>query len=141
MSEPTGNADVVRVATPPEMVAVPIAVAPLKKVTVPEGAVLPLVARTADVSVTVEPWVRLDDEAERDVVVLLTPGFGVTVKLNVALCTRSPLMPHRVTGTVCEAEVEDAVRLRTDAPEPRLGLLKEAETPAGKPETLRLTVP
>jgi hypothetical protein len=108
---------------------------------VPVGAVLPLAGFTVAVSVTGEFWAMLEADAARDVVVLITPGLGLTVRLNVALCTRSPLIAHSVTGTVRATEVEDAVRTSVDEPLVRLGVLKEPVTPVGKPETLRFTLP
>ena len=62
--------------------------------------VLPLVGWTVAVSVTGEPCEMLEADATSDVEVLVTPELGVTVRLNVMLWTRSPLMAQSVTGTV-----------------------------------------
>ena len=100
-----------------------------------------LVCCTFAVSVTAEFSATLEALEEREVVVLITAELAFTVRLNVALCTRSPLIAQSVTGTVWVLVVEEAVRVRIEKPLVRLGALKDAVTPAGSPETLRLTAP
>ena len=99
----------------------------------------PLACCTVAVRVTGEPRATEEADAEREVVVPTTDGFALTVRLKVALCTRSPLMAQRVTGMVCDEEVDEAVKVSTEKPLLRLGELNEAVTPAGSPETLRFT--
>ena len=105
----------------------------------PVGVVLPLAGWTVAVRVTGEPCEMLVADATSAVEVLVTPELGVTVRLNVTLWTRSPLMAQRVTGTVWEPEEDDEVSVSVEVPLTRLGTLKEAVTPAGRPDTLRFT--
>jgi len=139
--DPAAREDVEREAEPAESEAVPSEVPPLKKVTVPLGAVEPLLCFTDAVSVTGEFSLIVEADEERVVVVPITAGFAFTVSLIVAECTRSPLTAHTLTGTVCAAELDDAVSVRIEYPLVRLGLLKDAVTPAGSPDTLRFTAP
>ena len=107
----------------------------------PVGVVVPLVCCTFAVRVTGEFSATLEALEEREVVVPITAELAFTVKLNVALCTRSPLIAQSVTGTVRVVVAEEAVKVRIENPLVRFGTLKDAVTPAGSPETLRLTVP
>ena len=75
---------------------------------------MPLTCCTFAVSVTGVFSVTVDAEELSVVVVPITAGFAFTERLNVAPCTRSPLTAHRVTGTVCAADVEDAVSVRME---------------------------
>ena len=102
---------------------------------------LPLAGFTVAVNVTGEFCATAEPEAASDVVVLVTLALGVTARLNVALCTRSPLIPQMVTGTVCATDVDDAAKVRVEVPPIMLGVANEAVTPAGSPEMLRFTAP
>ena len=102
---------------------------------------MPLDCFTVAVSVTGLFSLTEEEDADKVVVVPITAGFAFTPRLKVTVCTRSPLTAHRVTGTVCTAEVEDAVSVRIEDPLLRLGALKRCGHAGGNPETLRLTVP
>jgi hypothetical protein len=73
---PTGSAEVVNDATPPESVAVPITDEPLRNVTLPPTTLDPLLGLTFAVSVTDELWVMDPEDVLRLVVVPIT--FGLT---------------------------------------------------------------
>lgn len=109
--------------------------------TEPVGVALPLVAVTVAVTVRGELCAIVEAEVVSVVVVPTTLGFGLTTRLKVALCTRSPLTAQRVTGMVADEEVDDALSVRIEKPLLKLGELNEAVTPAGRPDTLRVTVP
>lgn len=98
--EPADSVEVVKLATPPEREPVPSPFAPSLKLTVPLEATAPLAGSTVAVRVTGAFSATLAADAASDVVVLTPAGLGFTVRLNVALCTRSPLIAHSVTGTV-----------------------------------------
>lgn len=130
------------VAVPLESVAVPMELPPSKKLTVPVGDAVPLADFTVAVKFTAEPSVIEEDEEAREVAVLIRfDEPGVTVRLNVTLCTRSPLTAHNVTGTVCAKAVEEAASVSVENPLVRLGTLNDALTPEGRPDMLRSTLP
>jgi hypothetical protein len=105
------------------------------KVTLPEKL---FSAAMVNVSVTLLPWPTVSDVAEAARVKL---GGGITVSETVVVCVSDPEMPVTVsvTGLVVAAEfvsVSVIVLLAVAG----LGE-KLAVTPAGKPETLKVTLP
>ena len=81
---PAGRVEVEREAVPAESEAVPSEVPPLKNVTVPLGAVEPLLCFTDAVKVTGEFSLIVDADELRFVVVPITAGFAFAASLIVA---------------------------------------------------------
>ncbi len=75
---------------------------------------------------------------------MVKSGLGLIVREMLTLCVRVPSVPVMVRVKVPVAAVELAARVRVELAEPLAGgvtgfTLKDAVTPVGRPETLRLT--
>ena len=84
-SVPAGSEDVLSDAVPAASWAVPIALPPLRKVTVPVGVVAPLACLTMATKVMGEFWLMLDADEESAVLVLMAVAEGALTVITTML--------------------------------------------------------